>query len=407
MQTLSGLSAKLFNAPLLIHPGAAQALATFFGGRIAGAPNPGAAAEHGNAQNGLAAEFLSHSVSSVKRFAGKKSFTLTDDGIAILPVLGPLVHRAGKMTPDCAPLASYQRLTSLHSAMLSDQDVRGILLEVDGPGGEAAGMFAFAERVIATRGVKPVWGHINEVAGSASYGLAAAVGRLHAPSLGRVGSIGVVLMHVDESKRDAKQGIVITPIYAGAKKVDGSSHAPLSERALVDARKHVDALYSQFTQFVASARSVRLKAVVDTQAAMLTGRDAKAIGLIDEISSFDDTLAAFADHLNGKPRRALNSGGTPAASHGGPGLQSPQAARHGGSAIDTPSAIAADVVGLLRSIGSPLVPASSKLGEGKAAMPQVPRPATSARPGSSHVRAPDPGGQPSQSRVGLRERKPD
>lgn len=310
MRNLAHLAARLYNAPLLLQPGAADAIGRAFGSMLLGESPTQivmVGAQHGQTQaDALEPMAYSGNVQRGSRFDGKP-YTVTADGVALLPVLGPLLQRSGQIDANCMPIASYQSLRARYDAMMADADVRAILMEFDSPGGEAAGMFDLAQHITATRGNKPVWGHANEAAYSAGYGLASAVERLHAPQGGSVGSVGVVLLHMDQSQRDAKQGLVFTPIYAGARKVDFNSHAPLSAEAMASAQSMVDALYDQFTAQVASARGMPVDAVRATEAGILMAADAKAIGLVDDIASFSDTLAALTDHL--RTRSSSSSSG--------------------------------------------------------------------------------------------------
>jgi len=56
---------------------------------------------------------------------------------------------------------------------LADPRVRGIVLDIDSPGGEAAGLFDLADRIAAARAIKPIWAVANDAAFSAAYALAA------------------------------------------------------------------------------------------------------------------------------------------------------------------------------------------------------------------------------------------
>lgn len=312
MRNLAHLAARLYNTPLLLHPNAADAIGQAFRSMLQGeAPPAVVVVGSQHAQSNLPeADLYAGNVQPAAKF-DSKPYTVTADGIALLPVLGPLVQRAGQITPDCMPVTSYQRLAMRFEQMQADPDVKGILMEFDGPGGEAAGMFDFAQQIVAARSVKPVWGHVNEAAFSATYGLAAAVDRLQTPQAGMAGSIGVVMLHMDQSQRDAKQGLVYTPIFAGARKVDFNSHAPLSPEAQAAGQAMVNLLYDQFTTHVASARSIDLKTVRGTEAGILSAGDAKAIGLIDGVASFADTLAELTDYVRTQARAGATSSPTP------------------------------------------------------------------------------------------------
>lgn len=312
MRNLAHLTARFFGAPLLIEPSAGANLANAFmavlggeqptqivmvnahgaAGQDATMPEPGAYAT---------------SVRPGAKFEGKP-YTVTEAGVGVLPVLGPLVQRAGLINPDCTPVTSYQRINQRLEQMLQDPDVKAILMEFDSPGGEAAGMFELAGTIQQARATKPIWGHVNESAYSAGYGLAAAVDQLYVPQGGSVGSIGVRMMHLDQSAADAKKGYVYTNIYAGARKVDFDSHSPLSAEAQATAQAAVNRLYDQFTTQVSTARGVDLAVVRGTEAGILAAADAKAMGFVSGIASFQDTLASLTAHIT-QPARTTSLGG--------------------------------------------------------------------------------------------------
>ena len=75
------------------------------------------------------------------------------------------------------------------AAARADPMVRGILLELDSPGGEASGIQDFARALRTTSQEKPVIAHANEMAFSAAYWIASAAEELYAPASGMVGSV--------------------------------------------------------------------------------------------------------------------------------------------------------------------------------------------------------------------------
>lgn len=306
MRNLAHLSARLFNTPLMLRPEAASSLSSAFlhlmnnegstiivDTRRSDAPLPEPMAFAGNAP--------------ISRFKDKP-YAVTDEGIALLSITGPLVQRQGAMNPDCTPLASYQRLQSRMESMQQDSDVKGILLEWDSPGGETAGNFALANRMMQYRGSKPLWSYVNELAASAAYSLASATDRIIMPTTGIVGSIGVVMLHLDASERDKKQGLAYTYIYAGDHKIDGNSHAPLSKEARAGFQSMVQSAYDQFTAHVASARSMQQQAVRETQAAVFDGPTARQIGLVDDLGTFEDTLAEITALVQRGPQFSATGG---------------------------------------------------------------------------------------------------
>src|SRR5690606_36828756 len=115
----------------------------------------------------------------------------------------------------------------------ADPSVEHIVMDVDSPGGSATGCMELAEEIFNARSIKPITAISNFGAYSAAYALASSASELIvAPSSG-VGSIGVIARHVDMSKRYEQAGIKVTTVFAGARKNDLSSEAPISDEAFV------------------------------------------------------------------------------------------------------------------------------------------------------------------------------
>lgn len=232
--------------------------------------------------------------------AGTKSFLHgghhlgAGTGVAVLPILGTLVRRGSWLASESG-LASYDRLTNAFAEIAMSDSVRGIMLEMDTPGGEAGGCFDFADFIRKTSEAtgKPVWAHVNECAASAGYAIASAASQIWVPTTGEVGSIGVLAAHVDQSGADRKAGLDWTYIYAGEEKVDGNPHEPLSDSARSVLQADIDMLYGMFVGLVARNRRITPKAVRATKARMFRGKNAVAAGFADRVGTFDEALAAL------------------------------------------------------------------------------------------------------------------
>lgn len=229
-------------------------------------------------------------------------------GLAVIPIHGALSMRGG-MDAASNELRAYNSIRSDLRAALADPSVEGVLLDVDSPGGEVAGLPELAAEIMAARERKPVYAVANTNAFSAAYWLASGAERLFVTPSGSVGSIGVVAAHVDQSGRDAQQGVRWTFVHAGAKKVDGNSHAPLSPGVHAEVQKEVDRLYGEFVAHVAQARGVDAGAVRATEAGVLNAHEAVRAGLADEVGTYEQALTALAaraasNRSNGAPMAA-------------------------------------------------------------------------------------------------------
>jgi signal peptide peptidase SppA len=233
----------------------------------------------------------------------RQTATSAQAGIAVIPVVGTLVRRS--MGIEAASgLMSYGEIEARLDAALADPQVAGILLDLDSPGGEASGVFELAERIRAASQIKPIWAHANDAAYSAAYAIAAACQRLTLSQTAGVGSIGVIALHVDQSVKDAKDGLNYTAIFAGSHKNDFSPHEPLSPQATTALQAEVDRLYDLFIEQVAQMRGLDPDAVRATEAGVFYGEQAVAAGLADAVMPLDAVLAEFTDALAAKQRLA-------------------------------------------------------------------------------------------------------
>jgi ClpP class serine protease len=371
----SRLATRVYNTPLLIEPHKAEVIEAVFRAHVASAADHEAEAEARAEREAREAEHAAaYAATGVSFQVQPGGYLLGDNGVAIVQVFGTLVQRADAFDAASGFLG-YNRIGARLAAAMEDEETRAILLEIDSPGGEANGLFELATRIRAMSKTKPIWAHANEEAYSAAYAIGSAAQKLFTPETGAVGSVGVIAMHVDQSKRDASQGYKYTPIYAGEKKNDFSSHFPLSERALADAQASVDRIYDIFVAAVAEGRGIAAKAVRGTEAGVLNPDQAKAVGFIDGIASFSDTLAMLGKRVALKPASVLGQYGTAAAAS-----QSTQGVRSMSventtppAAAEQPSAPSADALKTARDEG---FAAGERAGAARAAQDERARVAT-------------------------------
>lgn len=233
--------------------------------------------------------------------APRQSATSGQAGIAVIPVVGTLVRRS--MGIEAASgLMSYGEIESRLDAALADPQVAGILLDLDSPGGEASGVFELAERIRAASSIKPIWAHANDAAYSAAFAIAAACQRLTLSQTAGVGSIGVIALHVDQSVKDAKDGLNYTAVFAGSHKNDFSPHEPLTPQATTALQAEVDRLYDIFVNQVGQMRGLDPDAVRATEAGLFYGEQAVAAGLADAVMPLEQVMTEFTDALAAKQR---------------------------------------------------------------------------------------------------------
>lgn len=224
-------------------------------------------------------------------------------GIAVLPVTGTLVHRLGGMRPFSG-MTGYDGITARLQQAVADPDVKGILLDIDSPGGEAAGAFDCADMIYRLRDRKPVWALVNEKACSAAMLIAAACHKRLVTQTAVTGSVGVIMAHTSYAQQLEKQGIKITLVYSGAHKADLSSTKPLSDDVLSQCQREMDSVRTLFAEKVALYTGLSADAVLATEAATYTGQAGIDTGLADEMVNAGDAVRVMAAALS-----AIKTGG--------------------------------------------------------------------------------------------------
>ncbi|AAU91207.1 prophage LambdaMc01, peptidase, U7 family [Methylococcus capsulatus str. Bath] len=278
MTLLPHLAARLFGVPLAIHRPKLDVILAVLGPRIGVAD---LAAPPGFAPPMRAAP------AATQR-------------IAVIPVHGTLVRRTVGLEAESG-LASYAGLAAQLDAAVASAQVDAILLDIDSPGGESGGVFDLADRIRAAAAVKPVWAVANDMAFSAAYALASAASKVFVSRTGGVGSIGVIAMHVDQSAKDAKDGVRYTAVFAGERKNDLNPHEPISDEAHALLQAEVDRVYRLFVDTVARHRGLDARAIEATEAGLFFGQDAVTAGLADAVGTFDDALSQLTESLSSSP----------------------------------------------------------------------------------------------------------
>jgi signal peptide peptidase SppA len=280
MNVLPHLAARLFGVPLAIHRPKLDIILSVLGARVG----------------------VTDLAAPVGYTSATRAPTSVTGKVAVIPIHGTLVRRTSGLEAESG-LTSYASIAAQLDAALASPDVAAILLDVDSPGGESGGVFDLADRIRAAAQAKPVWAVANDMAFSAAYALASAASRVFVARTGGVGSIGVIAMHVDQSMKDAKDGVRYTAVYAGERKNDLNPHAPISDAAHAVLQAEVDRVYGLFVETVARHRGLDADVVRATEAGLFFGTDAVAAGLADAVGSLDDALAQLTQSLSPLPIR--------------------------------------------------------------------------------------------------------
>jgi len=225
----------------------------------------------------------------------KKPYQIIN-GIAVVPVHGVIAKRMNLFTQISGGVSTELLGRDIRGA-LEDEEVTGIILDIDSPGGTVDGTQELAEEVYRAREQKPVVVFSDGMIASAAYWIgSAAHGVWISGDTVHVGSIGVVASHTDYSEYEKKLGVKTTEIYAGKYKRIYSQYKPLSKEGKETIQDQVDYIYSVFVNDVARNRGKSVDAVLKNMAdgRIFIGKQSVKNGLVDGVSTMPDLITRMA-----------------------------------------------------------------------------------------------------------------
>ncbi len=201
------------------------------------------------------------------------------DGVARIPIRGPIMRYPSIMTTHCGATA-VDRIAADFDLAMVDSSVQRIELVIDSPGGQAAGIDAFADRVYAARSRKPIVARVESLAASAAYWIATAASRIEITETAALGSVGVVL--TVQRGGSSRSELEIVSSQSPKKRQD-----PTSPEGRADLQQLVDAHADGFVNRVAAFRGVTRDHVLSHfgQGWLRSGLDAITARMADSIDA--------------------------------------------------------------------------------------------------------------------------
>ena len=183
-----------------------------------------------------------------------------------------------------------------------DDDVKGVILSLNTPGGDVVASDAIAQGVRAVRAKgKPVVALQTSVSASGGYYIACAADRILCGKGTITGSIGVIMVTPEVHDLASKIGVSMNVITSGPHKDSGSPFKTMSEEERALFQGMINQVYGQFLAVVVDGRKGRgpVPAAADQAMAYLkpladgrvfTGEDAVANGLADVIGHLPEAI---------------------------------------------------------------------------------------------------------------------
>jgi len=207
--------------------------------------------------------------------------------VAVVNVIGPIFRYANMFTA-ISGATSIEILARSFGAVVDDPKVSAILLNVDSPGGEVAGISELARAIYAARQKKTVWAYVDDLAASGAYWLAAAAERIIVSDTSQIGSIGVITTMTEEPKNvGGRKLYTIVSSQSPAKRPD-----PETDEGMAILQATVDDLANVFVEAVARYRAVSTARVTEKFGLgfVIGAAKAVAVGAADDIGTFEEVI---------------------------------------------------------------------------------------------------------------------
>ncbi|MCX6024050.1 MAG: signal peptide peptidase SppA [Chloroflexi bacterium] len=191
------------------------------------------------------------------------------------------------------PGAFSERIVKWLRQAQQDPSIKAVVLRVDSPGGGVTASDEIYQEVHSLKHVhhKPVVVSMGSLAASGGYYISAPADRIIANPTTITGSIGVITMAPNYEELMEKVGVRMNVVKTGPYKDMASSFRPFTEQDQELLQGVLDDSYYRFVDIVAEGRNMdraAVRALADGR--IYTGRQAKAVGLVDEFGSLQDAI---------------------------------------------------------------------------------------------------------------------
>lgn len=228
---------------------------------------------------------------------------LPEGSIAVLDIVGPVTKYGD--------LCSYGSVdhTQTIGRLAAHPNIAGIILNIDSPGGQVDGTSMLATAVKAAGQRKPVIALVDDgIAASAAMWIASAAGELYvSQKTDMVGSIGVYSTIADWYAYAQSQGLPVKDVYAPQSTDKNGSYRAAIQGNEEPLKKELAVIAEEFIQTIRTNRGARLTSEEWTSGGMFYAPQAKKMGLIDGIKSFDQVIGRMNSMIRDRQQKNQNN----------------------------------------------------------------------------------------------------
>jgi signal peptide peptidase SppA len=251
---------------------------------------------------GLAMDMAAGKLFTLSQSEAPKSIMSVADGVATINITGPLLPTTDEFDRVMLGATSLDEVRSTVESAAADPAVTSIVLNIDSPGGTVRGTPEAADAIFEASKIKPVHAHTSGTMASAAYWLGSQATSVTMTRSASVGSIGVMVPHIDQSKRAEMLGVKVELFTTGKFKAAGFPGTSLTESQRELIQERIDQVFGEFKSAVTrQGRKIPAEAM---QGQTFYGPQAESLGLATVVRN-----ASQAGKAGSSPLRAVDTAG--------------------------------------------------------------------------------------------------
>lgn len=203
-----------------------------------------------------------------------------------------VLYATGEIVDGASTGINYQKLVPIITQLADDDNIKGLVLRVNSPGGSAFGSDQIGEALDYFQSKKkPLAVSMGDYAASGGYWISCGADRIFADPLTITGSIGIFGLIPNVKGLADKVGVNLQSVATNPDADFPTMYTPMNERQLAIMQKYVNSGYDRFIKRVAKGRKMsEAKVRLIAEGRVWNAMKAKEIGLVDELGSLNNAI---------------------------------------------------------------------------------------------------------------------
>ncbi|MDD4801315.1 MAG: signal peptide peptidase SppA [Syntrophomonas sp.] len=234
----------------------------------------------------------------LNRLENKQAFTTQvyregkGDSLALIKLEG-IISESPVNSATVSTSYNHQSLLQQLEAAFSRPDIKGIIMQVNSPGGGVYESDEIYNRILELKAKynKPLVVYMGQEAASGGYYVSMAADKIYANRNTLTGSIGVIIRTYNYEQLAEKVGVKDVTFKSGEQKDLLNPMRPLNEEEKAIAQNLVNESFGYFVDIVAKGRNMDRDLVLQlADGRIYSGTQAKYLGLVDELGNLDQAI---------------------------------------------------------------------------------------------------------------------